>query len=128
MRPGFGLLSITNNGSSRGMATGPLQRSGTNFLRWLRQLEYVHEMSREPGAVQRNSPPPDLHVPKTQWHSSMTANSALPRDSESRIARSSDAPTGSRPHNPPLLSPTPLPPALLTPSRPPVVLPPRGSR
>src|SRR5690606_33297213 len=29
----------------------PLQRSGTNFLRWLRQLEYVHEMSREPGAV-----------------------------------------------------------------------------
>src|SRR5690554_3855625 len=52
MRPGFGLLSITNNGSSRGMATGPLQRSGTNFLRWLRQLEYVHEMSREPGAVQ----------------------------------------------------------------------------
>src|SRR5690606_19579179 len=53
MRPGFGLLSITNNGSSRGMATGPLQRSGTNFLRWLRQLEYLHEMSREPGAVQR---------------------------------------------------------------------------
>src|SRR5690606_23799157 len=53
MRPGFGLLSITNNGSSRGMATGPLQRSGTNFLQWLRQLEYVHEMSREPGAVQK---------------------------------------------------------------------------
>src|SRR5690606_17794210 len=51
MRSSFGLLSITNNGSSRGMATGPLQRSGTNFLRWLRQLEYVHEMSREPGAV-----------------------------------------------------------------------------
>ena len=53
MRPGFGLLSITNNGSSRGMAPGPLQRSGTNFLRWLRHLEYVHEMSREPGAVHR---------------------------------------------------------------------------
>src|SRR5690606_35745199 len=52
MRSSFGLLSITNNGSSRGMATGPLQRSGTNFLRWLRQLEYVHEMSREAGAVQ----------------------------------------------------------------------------
>src|SRR5690606_9820375 len=31
MRPGFGLVSTTNNGSSRGRATGPLQRSGTNF-------------------------------------------------------------------------------------------------
>src|SRR5690606_32944944 len=77
MRPGFGLLSITNNGSSRGMATGPLQRSGTSFLQWLRQLEYVHEMSREPGAVQlfvrpraheksRLTPPPTERRQPTQ--------------------------------------------------------------
>src|SRR5690606_19052106 len=48
-----GRLFTTKDGSLRGTATGLLQQSGTSFLGWRKQLDYCHEMSREPGAVHR---------------------------------------------------------------------------